>query len=154
MKGTDMAGQNVLGSTYEWFLRAVPVPTNKNLHVQLGVHFEEVAEMVDELYSHDVTTAKLIAHAHEALAQLSIHLKTHDNVICFPDRVSTLDAICDQLVTATGVARMMHMDPVGGLFEVNRSNWSKFVNGEPQFNAQGKIMKGESYSPPNLTPFV
>lgn len=150
-----MPAQNVLAATYEWFLRAVPIPTNKNLHVQLGVHFEEVGEMLDEVYSRDMETANLVAEARLAMERLATHLKTAPNdVIAFPDRMKTLDSICDQLVTATGVARMMQMDAVGGLSEVNRSNWSKFVNGEPQFNEQGKIMKGESYSPPNLSPFI
>lgn len=38
--------------------------------------------------------------------------------------------------------------------EVDRSNWSKFVDGKPVFNEQGKIAKPESYSPPNLVEFV
>ena len=35
-----------------------------------------------------------------------------------------------------------------------RSNNSKFENGKPIFNEQGKIMKGKDYSEPDLAPFV
>lgn len=146
---------NILAATYEWFVRAVPKPTVKNVHVQLGVHFEEVAEFVAEAHSNDVETAQMLKDAHDALVKLANHLKTtNEEAVSFPDRVSTLDAICDQLVTATGVGRMLNMDPVGGLAEVNRSNWSKFINGEPQFDANGKIMKAGEYSPPKLDFFV
>lgn len=145
---------NVLAATFEWFTRAIAKPTDKNLHVQLGVHFEEVGEMVHEMYSKDADTAALVAEAERAINALATHLKKSEDVVFFKDRGAVLDSICDQIVTATGVGYMMGMDPVGGLAEVNRSNWSKFVNGMPQFDAQGKIMKAGDYSKPNLDPFV
>ena len=42
----------------------------------------------------------------------------------------------------------------GALAEVNRSNWSKFVDGAPVFDANGKIAKPATYSKPNLEQFV
>ena len=33
----------------QFFRKAVPNPTSKNLHVQVGVHFEEVTEMLDAM---------------------------------------------------------------------------------------------------------
>lgn len=145
---------NVLAATYEWFSRAVPKPTEKNLAVQCGVHFEEVAEMVNEIQTSDPILLGFVRDAHHALELLGNHLKKVNTDISFKDRTATLDAICDQLVTATGVGYMLGMDPVGGLAEVNRSNWSKFIHGLPQFDANGKIMKAGDYSPPNLEPFV
>lgn len=151
----SLATVNVLAYTYEWFERAIPKPTERNVHVQLGVHFEEVGEMLTEIHSNNPETANLVAAAQAAMDRLAIHLKTSTHpVISFPNRLATLDSICDQLVTATGVAHMLGMDPVAGLAEVNRSNWSKFVNGEPQFDANGKIMKPKTYSPPDLKLFI
>ena len=49
---------------------------------------------------------------------------------------------------------MLGMDPVGGLAEVNESNWSKFVDGEPQFDENKKIKNGPNYRKPDLSPFV
>ena len=69
-------------------------------------------------------------------------------------RVELLDALCDQVVTAVGVAYMMGMDIEGALAEVNRSNWSKFEGGVPVFNEQGKIAKGVEYTPPELSDYI
>lgn len=145
---------NVLAATFEWFSRAVPKPTEKNLAVQCGVHFEEVAELVCEIQTSDPVLLMFVRDAHESLESLANYLKKADTNLTFSDRVATLDAICDGLVTGTGIGYMLKMDPVGGLAEVNRSNWSKFVGGLPQFNDHGKIMKGEDYTKPNLDPFV
>ena len=32
--------------TVNWFKEAYPLRTGKNLHTQLGVHFEEIAELL------------------------------------------------------------------------------------------------------------
>ena len=149
-----MKTPNVLAETHEWFVRAVPKPEVKNLTVQCGVHVEEVVEFLQEMQTSDEALLFYIVQARKAMTNLGNYLKKEAYNLTFSDREATLDAICDQLVTATGVARMLDMDPVAGLAEVNRSNWSKFVNGEPQFTEHGKIMKGPDYSEPNLSPFV
>lgn len=49
----------------------------------------------------------------------------------------------------------MGFDMSGALKEVNLSNWSKFdENGNPIFNENGKIVKGENYFKPDLAKFV
>lgn len=143
-----------LEETYRWFTKAVPVPTTTNIRVQLGVHLEEVEEMLQELHTSDYTTMVLLETTRKNLYDLSKHLKEVETSLVFPDRKATLDAICDQLVTGTGFAYMLGMDPVGGLSEVNESNWSKFVDGEPQFDLNNKIKKGPDYRKPDLSPFV
>lgn len=144
-----------LEETYRWFTKAVPAPTEHNVRVQFGVHLEEVLEMLNEVAVGDHTTMVLLDATRKNLADLSKRLKTTDDLLlAFPDRVATLDAICDQLVTATGFAYMMQMDPIGGLNSVNESNWSKFVDGEPQFDENGKIQKGPNYRKPDLQSFA
>ena len=49
---------------------------------------------------------------------------------------------------------MFGLDIEGALAEVIRSNYSKFVDGKPVFDANGKIAKPATYSPPDLTAFV
>ena len=49
---------------------------------------------------------------------------------------------------------MLNYDVVGGLDEVNRSNYSKFVDGQPLFDENRKIKKGPQYSRPDLTPYL
>lgn len=139
-------------SIKDWFEQAVPNPTDKNRAVQIGVHFEEVSEML---------TAVSEMHTAEHMHDLAEHYKgnrdaaiSDSEVLEGIDRNELLDALCDQIVTAVGVAHMLGLDIKGALEEVNRSNWSKFVDGKPVFNENGKIAKGPNYTPPDLTAFV
>lgn len=147
----DHAG--VMFDTVNWFRTAVPNPTNKQIHTQLGVHFEEVGEMIESLGTEDQHTADLLLKAERALKGLAAHLKASDNVI-IPEVALTLDALCDQLVTAIGSAHVLNLPIIEGLDEVNRSNWSKFVDGKPVFDANMKIQKGPNYFKPDLSKFV
>ena len=128
----------------DWFVQAIAAPTDKNRATQLGVHFEEVGEMFDAMGEAVVGTK---------LGQIGDHYKKRTDAIgC--DRDALLDSLCDQIVTATGVAHMFGMDIQGALNEVNRSNWSKFVDGKPVFDMNGKIAKPPTYSKPDLSAFV
>lgn len=145
---------DILTETSRWFQEAVPSPNSKNIHTQLGVHFEEVAEMIAELKSADLTTKMLLNMALNSVSTLAGHLKTQDNVLGIPDRLAFLDALCDQIVTAVGCAHVTDTDILNGMAEVNRSNFSKFVNGHPLFNENMKVMKGPNYTKPDLSPFI
>jgi len=131
-----------------WFELAVPTPTDKNRAIQLGVHFEEVGEMLQTLPTHHPCLRDDIADV--ANGYKKRHEVNGEDV----ERIELLDALCDQIVTAVGVAHMFGMDIEGALAEVTRSNWSKFVDGKPVFDANGKIAKPPSYSKPDLTLFV
>lgn len=131
-----------------WFKEAIPSPTDKNRAVQIGVHFEEVGEMataIGERGAADLCNRVALGYKQNSEVEL------HEPGV---DRKELLDSLCDQIVTAVGVAHMFDLDIVGALTEVNRSNWSKFVDGKPQFDANGKIAKPATYSPPDLTPFI
>jgi len=139
---------NELQRTKQWFGLAVPTPTEKNKTVQLGVHFEEIGEMFAAMGATELSTA---------LADLALAFKTGQTahgpieVSMLPiDRKEMLDALCDQIVTATGVAHMLGMDITEAMKRVNDSNWSKFVDGKPVFDENGKIAKSSNYYPPDL----
>ena len=144
----------VINSIFNWFKKAVPEPNNKNIHTQLGVHFEEVAEMLLALNGGDDQTEVLLHNAYLANHLLAEHLKNNVGALNLDmtteSKVELLDALCDQIVTATGVGHMMNMRLPAALEEVNASNYSKFVNGEPIFNENKKIMKGPNYFKPSL----
>ena len=146
----------ILGRTAEFGIIAYADGiSTKNQQTQLGVHFEEVAEMIATIISPDPITLELLIRAHHHMNALATQLKTSDPVTFIDNRLEFLDACCDQLVTATLCAVLFHMDPVGGLNEVNRSNFSKLVNGVMQkAPVTAKWIKGPDYSPPNLTPFI
>lgn len=146
--------RNPLADTFNWIKKAVPNPNEQNISVQIGVHFEEVAEMLDQIGSQEGTTILLLENAQLALERLATHLKRDRPKLDIKNRLEFLDSICDQLVTATASAYMQKMDPIGGLIEVNESNYSKFVDGEPVFDQNRKITKGPNYRKPDLNKFV
>ena len=137
-----------------WFKAAKPEPTFNDYITQLGCHIEEMAEMAlaigaedSPFYDESSTQAEYL----KGLVIPSEYIETQKNLI---DNTELLDALCDQIVTATGVAYMMGFDIEGALKEVIRSNNSKMVNGKFEFDDNGKIAKPDSYSKPDLTPFV
>jgi predicted HAD superfamily Cof-like phosphohydrolase len=131
-----------------WFKKAVPNPTDKNRAVQIGVHLEEVREFHEALAQGDEDLTSALNY--ESL-RFKTELETKRSQV---HNLLLLDSLCDQIVTAIGVAYMNGFDISGALQEVNRSNWSKFVDGTPVFDENGKIKKGPNYSPPDLSKFI
>lgn len=143
---------DTLMSICGWFELAKPKPTNKDICTQLGCHFEEVAELSSALpilgsriAYENVRVSHLLKHASATYA---------DKLFGKADEVAVVDALCDQIVTAVGVLHLMGVDVQGALAEVNRANWSKFEDGKPVFDENGKIKKGVNYSPPDLSDFM
>lgn len=145
---------NPIQSISLWFQKAKPVKTDDDFRVQLGVHFEEIAEMLDVLRGEDRLTQIMLSSAFGALHGLAVHLKNTPDArvgIIAGHSVEFIDSICDQIVTATGCGVLKGMNVTDALSEVDRSNWSKFVDDEPIFNDNGKIAKGPNYSKPELS---
>ncbi len=141
----------MIHSIKEWFKAAKPNPSTADACVQIGCHYEEVSEMSAVLY--DDVEDELVDTAIMYKIKHSEYIGVVEKLSA-DARVELLDALCDQVVTAVGVAYMMGMDIEGALAEVNRSNWSKFEGGVPVFNEQGKIAKGVEYTPPELSDYI
>lgn len=153
----DMNTSTDLRSIIDWFKLAVPEPTEKGRHVQAGVHMEEFAEMLEAITfsapGMEPSPGEL-SMLHAMTKRYADNLKSGEISVSAHDRVGLLDSLCDQIVTAVGLAHMFGLDIQGALDEVNRSNYSKFVDGKPQFDANGKIAKPASYTKPRLEGFV
>lgn len=135
-----------------WFKKAKPEPTSKDITTQIGCHFEEFAENLEAINADadDIhEAANDMKSAGSNLSQADVDL-----FVSIIKRTDLLDALCDQIVTATGVAYMMGFDIEGALKEVIRSNNSKMVDGKFEFDDNGKIAKPDSFSEPDLTPFL
>lgn len=138
----------------DWFKAAKPNPTEKDKATQIGAHFEEVSEMTRALSSYAPQVTE-ISQDFYACSAINKDIDGEFVELLENWEIDLLDSLCDQIVTAIGVGYMMGFDMVGALKEVNLSNWSKFdENGNPIFNENGKIVKGENYFKPNLAKFV
>ena len=134
-----------------WFEIAIPEPTIEQACIQVGCHFEEVGEMMESINMGGTDAIINIESEAEDFKQTYSHW-VHRVEDC--DRIELLDSLCDQIVTAIGVAHMLGMDIEGALEEVNRSNHSKFEDGAAVFDDNGKITKGKHYSKPELSKFI
>lgn len=144
---------DIITQTKKWFEIAVPNPTSKNISTQIGCHLEEVAEMLETISSVNKDDAKIIASLNDAIVYVANRVKQNGSIVV-KDHIGLLDSLADQIVTATGVGTFLGMNVPGALAEVNRSNYSKFEDGEPVFNENKKVMKGKDYTPPDLTPYI
>jgi hypothetical protein len=148
-KGKDMSLDSVQEIT-NWFKLAKPKPTHKDTCTQMGVHFEEVAEMADSIRAHN--SAEIINEMGNLLK--SALPQSAESYLNNANHLELLDSLCDQIVTAVGVGYMMDFDMLGALCEVIRSNNSKMVDGKFIFDDNGKIMKPDTYSEPDLIPYL
>ena len=71
------------------------------------------------------------------------------------DKVEQLDAILDIMVVVTGALHSLGVDAEGAWNEVMRSNMSKVdpTTGKVIKREDGKILKPDTYSAPELKPF-
>lgn len=68
------------------------------------------------------------------------------------DLVETADALTDLLYVVYGAGHAFGIDLDKCFAEVHRSNMSKLdKEGKPIFREDGKVIKGEDYSPPDLS---
>lgn len=144
---------NILKHIEKWFETAKPNPTEKDKATQIGAHFEEVSEMMFALSCNPVQVYQI---SQEFYVSDAINKDIDGSVVVFPEgwQSNLLDSLCDQIVTAIGVGYIMGFDMEGALSEVNASNWSKFQDGKPVFNENGKIAKGKDYFKPELAKYI
>lgn len=134
-----------------WFSRADPQPTAAKLNTQVGCHLEEVGEFLQSLHGTDTRSHTALLDLHAAVSAYADALKSGIASVVVADRTACLDAICDQIVTATGIGTYANLNVELGLSRVVASNWSKFDReGNPIFKSNGKIAKGPDYLPPDL----
>jgi predicted HAD superfamily Cof-like phosphohydrolase len=72
------------------------------------------------------------------------------------DRVEQLDALLDFIVVTTGAIHSAGFDAEGGWKEVMSTNFAKIDKdtGKVRKREDGKVLKPQGWTPPNLEPFV
>ena len=88
----------------------------------------------------------------EEVGELHTALETLD----IENDVNILDALIDILVVTTGAIHSMGADAEGAWKEVMRTNFAKIdrETGKVRKREDGKVLKHEGWSPPDLKPFV
>ena len=142
-----------LNETKIWIEKCLPNPKDEDFHTQFGVFCEEVHETLTEVSVTDTETLILMANAEKAMHQLAVHLKGHSGRIFVHEanRQDFLDGLCDVVVTAVTSSHTQGLNIVDAMCEVNRANFSKFVDGNPIFDANGKVAKGPNYVKADLS---
>ena len=71
------------------------------------------------------------------------------------DQVETLDALIDILVVTIGAIHSMGSDAEGAWKEVMSTNFAKIgEDGKVRKREDGKVLKPQGWTPPDLKPFV
>lgn len=138
---------NTTQQVKQWFETAFPEPTPPQACTQAGCVVEEVAELVEAL---GLDATVITAIADKLKESSSLMVSATDNT----QRVEIADACADIAVTVIGLCHMLGIDFETCLAEVNRSNYTKFENGNPVYGEYGKLAKGKDYIPPNLEEIV
>lgn len=138
-----------------WFKAAKPEPTIEDLCVQIGCHLEEVCELLEALGLKDYDTHEQLTIDADHFKNKSKWVLTKLTKLTYQQRIDIVDACCDTNVTGTGIMQLLGgVDVLGAQREVVRSNNSKMVDGKFEFDDNGKIQKPDSYSEPDLIPFI
>lgn len=120
------------------FMTACDQPIDGSNYDQFKMYLKLIKEEFDELQ----------------VAQ-GIDLETGEQVNP-ADPVETLDALLDIIVVAIGAIHSAGMDAEGGWKEVMSTNFAKIdkETGKVRKREDGKVLKPQGWTPPNLTPFV
>jgi predicted HAD superfamily Cof-like phosphohydrolase len=122
----------------EKFMRACDQSVDGSNYDQFKMYLRLIKEEFDELQ----------------VAQ-GIDLETGEQVRP-ADPVETLDALLDIVVVTIGAIHSAGMDAEGGWKEVMSTNFAKVdkETGKVRKREDGKVLKPQGWSPPNLKPFV
>lgn len=114
----------------------------------MGLMLEEMAEKLEHLLFHIEA---------RSLHQLGNYFKQgiYDRRFVMDNRANLLDDDVDLVVVTLGSMLSMGADIHGAFNEVYRSNMTKVHDdGTMHKDANGKVVKPSTYSPPNLAPFI
>ena len=100
------------------------IPSKENYNMYLGLIDEEYTELQDALITEN--------------------------------RLEQLDALVDILVVTMGAIRAAGFDSEGAWNEVMRTNFAKIdsVTGKVRKREDGKVLKPEGWTPPDLKPYI
>ena len=122
----------------------------------IGLQLEEMAEKLEAITELASLNYHALDHVIDLINDASFEFKKgdYDSDLTNVDRKELLDADVDLAWVTIGSMLSQGADVTGAMNEVVRSNMSKMVEGRMVKDANGKVVKPDTYSPPNLAPFV
>jgi hypothetical protein len=141
----------------DWLKAAGKQPGNQDhLSTQLGCHFEEICEQLDELIvTGSVADNDSLVLVSTRLKGVAHRLKQGHTGIRIKDAVKFLDGLCDGEVTGNGVAYLAGYNKEEADRRVLFSNESKLnADGTAVILVGGKIGKSDRYVKPFLADCV
>jgi len=116
--------------------------------LRLKLSIEETFELFQATMDKDVYDEKIkpiLDNLNDIISSLTVEQM-------WIDPVAILDSLVDQDVVNLGFANLLGLPMSEAWVEVHRSNMSKLdANGQPVFREDGKVLKSELYSEPNLS---
>lgn len=124
---------------------------------EMATHFEQCAEFMrafgQEVYNHPSIRDKETQELRYELIREEVQELREG--LDKDDLVEVADALTDILYVVYGAGHAFGLDLDACFNEVHRSNMSKLnEDGSVKKRADGKVLKGPNYSPPNLVPII
>lgn len=154
---TPFSDKSNFRRTADWLKAAGKQPGNQDhLSTQVGCHFEEICEQLDELIvTGSVADNDSLMLVSTRLKGVAHRLKQGSTGIRIKDAVNFLDGLCDGEVTGNGVAYLAGYNKEEADRRVLFSNESKLnADGTAVILPGGKIGKSERFVKPFLADCV
>lgn len=115
----------------------------KNFHIAFGQRVGQTPIIPDNIEERDLRMSLLEEEYNE-------YIEAEEKL----DIVGIADALADIIYIACGTA-VSYGIPLDKVFEeVHRSNMAKLVDGKPIYREDGKVLKPEGWTPPNIKAII
>ena len=134
-------------------MRLIGVPrSNKHWRISLPKTNFDMVEDFMNAFGQDVEKTPMMTGVAELRYELiREELEEMREAMDKKDLVGIADALTDLLYVVYGAGHSFGLDLDACFNEVHRSNMSKLgADGRPIYREDGKVLKGENYSPPDL----
>jgi predicted HAD superfamily Cof-like phosphohydrolase len=148
MKKTGFEHVREFHETFNHPINTSPcVPEAKIVKLRLALILEEFTELAEACVGDTAGGQNLL----KPLAQAMDAVKALEEDDLNVDVVEVADALTDINYVTYGAGHCFGVDLDACMQEVQRANMSKLgEDGKPIYNAQGKVMKGPNYTPPDI----
>jgi predicted HAD superfamily Cof-like phosphohydrolase len=144
---------NQFDNTLKWFVKAgqmpeTPEPSARKTAFYIGMQMEELAEKLEAVFGKNNPASGMLDYEgdrfkrgeYDGAVKIALHSKPKD----------LLDADMDILWVTLGAARAQGADVDGAYDKVLKANWDKFPGGVVTKDANGKVVKPEGWTAPDL----